>query len=99
MDVKDSPTIHAGFDISQRVCLVTGGTSGIGRTIALGFADAGASVVAASSDGDKVAAMRDELREHGRRHDALQMDVASEDSVWFTRTENVATIANHPNSS
>ena len=25
--------------------------------------------------------------------------VASEDSVWFTSTENVATIANQPNSS
>ena len=73
--------MYSGFDISNKICLITGGTSGIGRSIALGFAQAGATVIAASSSQEKVAAMRDELRSTGQDHDALQMDVVSETNV------------------
>ena len=48
--------------------LVTGGTSGIGRAIALGFAKAGAKVMAGSTNPDKVAAIKKEL---GPGHDIL----------------------------
>ena len=34
------------FDLTGRVAVVVGGTSGLGRTIAMGLAEAGASVVA-----------------------------------------------------
>ena len=41
---------YTGFDISNKVILITGGTSGIGREIALGCAMAGAKVVAGSTN-------------------------------------------------
>src|SRR5688500_5536329 len=69
---------YKGFDISGKVCLITGGTSGIGRAIALGCAHAGARVVAGSSSPDKVAAIRQEL---GGEHQATQIDVADPKSV------------------
>ena len=69
---------YSGFDISNQVILVTGGTSGIGRAIALGCAAAGAKVVAGSTSPDKVAAMKKEL---GGDCDAVPVDVSDAKSV------------------
>ncbi|MCC7349933.1 MAG: SDR family oxidoreductase, partial [Phycisphaerales bacterium] len=69
---------YKGLDVSGKVCLVTGGTSGIGREMALGLAQAGARVVAGSSNPDKVAAIKKEL---GGDHDGVAVNVSDESSV------------------
>jgi len=69
------------FDITNKIVLVTGGTSGIGKAIALGCAAAGATVMAGSSNPDKVAAMKAELAALGHNHDATAINVADEVSV------------------
>jgi NAD(P)-dependent dehydrogenase (short-subunit alcohol dehydrogenase family) len=70
--------MYKPLDISNRVCLITGGTSGIGRAIALGFAQAGAKVVAGSTNPEKVKKIAQEL---GPSHHALQIDVSNEASI------------------
>src|SRR5215207_3365732 len=72
---------YPALDISGKVCLVTGGTSGIGRAIALGFAEAGATVVAASTNPEKVSSIKVELSRHGASHDAVRIDVSDVASV------------------
>jgi NAD(P)-dependent dehydrogenase (short-subunit alcohol dehydrogenase family) len=69
---------YPGLDITSKVILVTGGTSGIGRAIALGCAAAGARVVAGSTNPQKVAAIRKEL---GPNCDGVQLDVSDAASV------------------
>jgi NAD(P)-dependent dehydrogenase (short-subunit alcohol dehydrogenase family) len=69
---------YPGLDIGGKAVLVTGGTSGIGRAIALGMAQAGARVMAGSTNPAKVDAIRKEL---GADHDGVQLDVGDEASV------------------
>ena len=70
--------MYKGLDVSGMSVLVTGGTSGIGRAMALGFAQAGAKVCAGSTNPDKVAAIAKEL---GSGHHAVRLDVSDEASV------------------
>src|SRR5581483_9672876 len=55
------------FDLSGRVAVVMGGTSGIGRSIASGLADAGADVVATGRREGKVNEVADEIEKSGRK--------------------------------
>jgi len=49
------------FDLSGRVALITGGSRGIGKAIAQGFAEAGASIVVASRNEDELVRARAEI--------------------------------------
>ena len=69
---------YSGFDIAGQAILVTGGTSGIGRAIAMACAAAGARVVVGSTNPDKVAAAKKEL---GGECDGVRLDVADAASI------------------
>jgi NAD(P)-dependent dehydrogenase (short-subunit alcohol dehydrogenase family) len=54
------------FDLSGRVAVVVGGTSGIGKTLAVGLAEAGADVVAGGRRADFVDKVAAEIESKGR---------------------------------
>lgn len=64
------------FDLSGRSAVVVGGTSGIGRTLALGLADAGADVAATGRRVALVDTVASEIETRGRRTVRLTADVA-----------------------
>ncbi len=53
------------FDLSGEVAVVTGGNGGIGRGIALGFAEAGAAVAILARNEEKNRAVVEELAKAG----------------------------------
>jgi 2-dehydro-3-deoxy-D-gluconate 5-dehydrogenase len=70
------------FDLSGKVALVTGGNSGIGRALALGLRDAGATVAIAARRAARNAEVLAELG--AARHAAFETDVTDEDSIAAT---------------
>ena len=72
-----------GVDMTGKVCLVTGGNSGIGKAAAMGLAKLNATVVIVSRDKDKGEAALIEIRaKSGNRNlDAMTADLSSQDSV------------------
>ena len=69
------------FDLSGRVAVVMGGTTGLGRAIALGLAEAGADVVASSRRAEQVQQMAEEIEGLGRRTLRVTSDVVERASV------------------
>ncbi|HXW07851.1 MAG TPA: SDR family oxidoreductase [Vicinamibacterales bacterium] len=78
-------TGHSLFDLAGRVAVVVGGTSGIGRTLALGLADAGADVVATGRRVDLVHAVAADIEARGRRTLRVSSDVAEKASLERVR--------------
>jgi len=78
------------FDLSKTVAVVTGGNGGIGRGIALGLAEAGASVAILGRNIEKNNRVLEELNTVGAPALALQLDVTERDKLAPT----LATIEN-----
>src|SRR5258708_19446065 len=72
---------YSGFDLTGRVALVTGGTSGLGRAIAVGLAQAGAAVVVGSRDEGEGADTVSELSGFGAGHPGLRLGVGGLASI------------------
>jgi 2-deoxy-D-gluconate 3-dehydrogenase len=71
----------AGFSLEGRNGFVTGASRGIGRAIALAFADAGANVAVVSRSQDAVEETASEIEARGRKAVALAADVGDADAV------------------
>jgi len=69
------------FDLTGKVAVVVGGTSGIGRTMALGLADAGADVVVTGRRESHIDAVAKEIEQRGRRTLRVPCDVQRTPSV------------------
>lgn len=67
--------------LKDKVCIITGGGSGIGRSAALMMAAAGANVVLIGRTASKVEAVRDEIAAAGGDAMAIGLDVADYDGV------------------
>jgi len=83
-----------GLDVSGKVAVVVGGTSGIGRALALGLAEAGADVVPTSRRVEQVRETAAQVEAIGRRSLAIASDVADRASLQHVLTETVARLGN-----
>lgn len=79
-----------GLDVSGKVAVVVGGTSGIGRALALGLAEAGADVVPTSRRAQEVEDTAARVEEFGRRSLAVRCDVADRESLEHVLRETVS---------
>ena len=64
------------FDLTGKVALITGGSRGLGRQMALAFADHGADIIIASRKYDACEAVAGEVRDRGRRAAAIAVNAS-----------------------
>jgi len=69
------------FSLENKIAIVTGGGVGIGRSIAVEFARAGADVAIASRKMENLEPVAAEIQKLGRRAFAMAVDVRQEDAV------------------
>ena len=69
------------FDLAGQVAVVTGGNGGIGRSIALGFAEAGAAVAVFGRNDEKNQRVLSELKAIGLPSLAIKVDVTHRDEL------------------
>jgi NAD(P)-dependent dehydrogenase (short-subunit alcohol dehydrogenase family) len=69
------------MDLSDRVAVVIGGTSGLGRTLALGLAEAGANVVASGRRQELVEEVSGQIRALGRETLSQSVNVSDRKSI------------------
>lgn len=78
------------FSLKGKVAVVIGGTTGIGRTLSVGLAEAGADVVASSRRIEPVNETASEIESRGRRTLRLTSDVCDRGSLEALRDQTIA---------
>jgi NAD(P)-dependent dehydrogenase (short-subunit alcohol dehydrogenase family) len=81
---------YSPLELNGKVAVVVGGTSGIGRAIAHGLAEAGADVVPTSRRMEQVEAAAQEIEARGRRTLRIASDVSDRASLQRVLDESVA---------
>lgn len=79
------------FDLTGKVAVVTGASSGLGASAARAYAEAGASVALLARRKDKIEGIAQEINQNGGKAIAVQCDVTLEDSV----KEAIAQVVEH----
>lgn len=72
---------YTKLDLAGRVAVVVGGSSGIGRTLALGLAEGGADVVSSARRMELVNTLADEIEKLGRKSLRVTCDVGDRGSL------------------
>ena len=67
--------------LEGKISIITGGATGLGKAMALEFANAGADVVVCSRNKDNIEKVRDEIMALGRRSLAIVTDVCVKEQV------------------
>src|SRR5882762_113365 len=67
--------------MSNRIALITGASRGIGKACAIALSDAGARVVLAARNMEKLEEVAAEIRAHGREAYVVSLDMSSSDSI------------------
>lgn len=79
------------FDLTGKVALITGASSGIGRASALALSSQGAKVVVAARRLDKLEALAAEIKSHGKEALAVHMDVTKKEDIANAVAQTVKT--------
>jgi NAD(P)-dependent dehydrogenase (short-subunit alcohol dehydrogenase family) len=80
------------FDLTGKKAIVTGASRGIGRAIALGFAEAGADVALVARDEATLATVAREVEQTGRAAHVLPCDVTDRERVTAMAGDAVAAL-------
>src|SRR5581483_4396223 len=81
---------YTALELNGKVAVVIGGTSGIGRAIAYGMAEAGADVIATSRRMEQVEATAAAIEQRGCRSARITSDVADRASLERLLEESLA---------
>ena len=69
------------FDLSGKVAIVTGGNGGLGLAMAMGLAQAGANIMVAARDTEKLAQAASQIAALGREAHTVKVDLTQEGDI------------------
>ena len=82
------------MDLSGKVCVITGASSGIGKSLSIKFASKGASVALAARRNSKLTSITDEIKQSGGNAIGIKTDITKSiecknliDETWINMVE------------